>query len=303
MVRVLIVLNDVTNPNLGQLQKVFTEFATQVCDPHVPLERIESIDPHCILSIGELPPATALWSMPLWRRRTWLNVPDSSVAPMALRQSLLSLLNSSIDPGVFADVPTVSLCTSTQVSEPALIHKSLSSQSYDNWEYLVHHVNALGDSLEHTLNSLALARDGLLWLSNGNMEAVPPTFLESMVSAWASNDSFGSIVVADQSQPQALLENLVAETNLDIRHVLIDRRAFYAAKVSAHRLPLKGLMGIIAAVLSSPSTKIIDEIPGLSFDRTMLSDKFNQTDVTLSHGPVQWAKWFLTSGTPAPLPV
>jgi len=295
MVRILIVTHNIKDPNLHRLFEAFANFSVQLSSPNITMQQIQALNPDCILSFGHIPSQSSLWSMPLWRRRTWLSVPDFLIAPMALRQSVLSLLNSSTDPGVFSDKPTVTVCVLNHRITTTSVLNILSKQTYDNWEYLADDTTHTKTYLQQSMDAFTQSRDGLVWLSNGAIDGVPDSLLESIVNMWMKNDSQGSIIIADRVQSHELLDNLVGDVPLEIRHVFIDRRSFFTTRSSIHRLPLQGIIGLIAVTLSNQNTQIVADFGGISIDRSILWNTSDELDTTLAHGPVQWAKWLLTS--------
>jgi hypothetical protein len=295
VVRVLLVLDDLENPNLRRVVDVFRGIAVSACNQNITLEQIEMHNPNCILSVGYPSANSSLWKMPLWRRRTWLIVPDFDVAPVALRQSLLSLLNATIEPGVFSDTPTITVWNQARMDGPGSIYTWLEGQSYENWQYQSSDAINGGNTGSAFWSSLTHSRDGLIWISNLSVDSLSSVFLEQIVTFWKMRGSSGSVVVANSSDRKTLLDNILSNEELIIRHVLVDSKALSTSRVSTHNLPLKGLIGVVAQILGDPRTSFVTEIDGVSIDRHLLWDSSNDADSTLAQGPVQWAKWSLES--------
>jgi len=295
VVRVLLVLDDLENPNLRRVVDVFRGIAVSACNQNITLEQIEMHNPNCILSVGYPSANSSLWKMPLWRRRTWLIIPDFDVAPVALRQSLLSLLNTTIDPGIFSDTPTITVWNRAKRDELDSIYPWLEGQSYENWQYqssvVINEKNICSDFW----SSLTHSRDGLVWISNLSVDSLSSVFLEQIVTSWKMHGSSGSVVVANSSDRKKLLDNLLGNEELYIRHILVDGKALSSSRASTHNLPLNGLIGVVAQILGNPRTNFVTDIDGVSIDRHLLWDSSNDADSTLAQGPVQWAKWSLES--------
>lgn len=260
------------------------------CSSRVSIQDIEIFNPHCVLNIGSIDGDSVFWSLPMWRRRLWLNIPDFNVSPVAIRQSLLSLLNSSLDPGVFEPWPIIDVWFPQDRSLREQI-EALSGQTYDNWNLRRANNVQMRSYSEQVLTGLALSHDGFLWVTNGEFENISAQFLDDVVSIFKECKPHGSILVADVETSRDILENISSHRESTIRHVLLHRDSFFVGRAAPHLLPVKGLIGMITKVLSNPSTRIISSLDGRTFDDSILMNREDAIDLTLSHGPVQWSKW------------
>lgn len=291
MIRVLVVLNNAEDPNLPRLAAIFKGIHISGCLPQVSQVEIERLDPHCILSVGPANDFSSLWSLPLWRRQTWLHIPDFKVAPLAIKQSLLSLINSAIDPPAFSSQPVISVWGKKLKEQRHL--DSFINHGYDNWQLLEDEEDSLEQLAPRMLCALANARNGWLWIYNSEIASISHETLKGIVDICTGADFRGSLIIAEHNDRQKLLDNLISNEPLAIRHIVIHRESFFSGNTNPHYLPVKGLMGVVAKLLCTSSTHITSEVPGVTFERSMLVDIEDSVDVTMSHGPVQWAKWIL----------
>jgi hypothetical protein len=291
MIRVLVVLNNADDPNLPRLAAGLEGIHVSGCLPHVSQLEIERLDPHCILSIGPANDFSSLWSLPLWIRQTWLHIPDFKVAPLAIKQSLLSLINSAIDSPAFPSQSVISVWGKKLKEQKHL--DSFINHGYDNWQFLEDKEDSLEPLVPRMLCALANARNGWLWIYNSEIASISHETLKGIVDICTGAELQGSMIVAEHSDREKLLDNLTSNEQPAIRHIVIHRESFFSGNTNPYSLPVKGLMGVVAKLLCTSSTHITSEVPGVTFNRPMLVDMDDAVDVTMSHGPVQWAKWVL----------
>jgi hypothetical protein len=291
MIRVLVVLNNAKDPNLPRLAATFEGIHVSGCLPHVSQAEIERLDPHCILSVGPANDFNSLWSLPLWRRQTWLHIPDFKVASLAIKQSLLSLINSAVDSPAFSSQPVISVWGKHLKEQKHL--DSFINQAFDNWQILEDEEDSFALLTPRMLCALANARNGWLWIYDSEIASISQETLKGIVDTCIGTDLRGSLIVADYCDREKLLNNSLSNEPLAIRHIVVHRESFFSGNATPHGLPLKGLMGVVAKLLCASSTLITSEVPGVTFKRSMLVDIDDAVDVTMSHGPVQWAKWVL----------
>lgn len=290
MVRVLVFSSDGDpGPLVSALR---TEgFAVHAAEHGVSVAWVEKVNPHLLLSLGAVPDTSVLWELSLWRRRQWLNIPDDRVSPIAVRQSLLSLMASSIEPRVYGRTPAVTVWSGKSASHDLARGVVEAREIYDNCH--VDPRNGAGQA--GLLDAMSQARDGLVWPVDESFIGTEAGTMKMLVDAWQEAGQEASIVVADSADRQELIDSLMDDGPPQVRHILFDRAHFYRTSGSASLLPLDGIVGAVAHVLASPMTRIVEHIPGSSLTSVMLFNHCDLIDSTLAQGPVQWARWVNTS--------
>jgi len=290
VVRVLVFSSDGDpGPHVSALRS--SGLAVHAAEHGVSVAWIEQVNPHLILSVGSIPDTSVLWELPLWRRRLWLNIPDLHVAPFAVRQSLLSLMASNIEPRVYGHTPAVTVWSGRSASHELARGVSEARETYDNW-----HVDTRnGAAQSGLLDAMSQSRDGLVWPVDESFLGTETGTMRLLVEAWQEAGQMNSIVVTGTTDRRHLLDSLMDEGSSLVRHVFFDRAHFYRSPGSASLLPLHGIVGAVAHVLASPTTRIVDHIPGNSLTSAMLFNHRDPVDSTLAQGPVQWARWVNTS--------
>ena len=162
-IRAVIVLPFGSEIQMEQYRRVFGEWSVWVTPDDDSLWRvIADANPDVIISLGNLGSSSGLWSLPLWRRRTWLNLPDSDLAPEIVFTASLSLLMSLLEIDAFSDSPLVSLVplgsdANQMANDVRLI---TAGQDYDNIEVLIpnQYWNVIRDSVSGHIVSSMLRR-------------------------------------------------------------------------------------------------------------------------------------------------
>jgi hypothetical protein len=193
----------------------------------------------------------------------------------------------SLDAGVFRRCPAISVWSGQSPSHDLGQAIRETRETYDNWH--VDQRNQKG--LNGLLDAFAHSRDGLVWPIDESSIGLEVGVMGQLVDVWRGEGETSSVVVASSLDRLDLLNGLLVADRPMVRHVLFDRSHFFRVRGSVSVMPLEGIIGAVAHVLSSPETVIVDHIPGASLSRELLYDRGDVIEETLAQGPVQWAQW------------
>jgi hypothetical protein len=285
------------------------EYQQELCDMNVLVVRESDQflrlmcehNPHVIVSLGTVGRASYLWSMPLWRRSRWLNLPDGRDSASSVRDMALSLLSATCGGGLFVDEPLFS-CVALDHDEhsvaQSIIHVS-EILGYDNIEFLVQEylffgvLDLLGNhealgairqfqgSQENSLieivrNALAVTGAIYLWPISAEATLNDPNFLQTILDVLGKDTQSAAIVGRHSSRDSVLNyfegsgENLIGQIIFTPDHVL-------QINQFEHDFPLTSLSGLVLKLLRDPMTHFLhdENLTGVSPNKWWTEDNRN----------------------------
>jgi hypothetical protein len=284
MIRFLLVVAHGLDIEISDYQQEFRDFNVVVVRETDQFLRVVcEHNPQVIVSLGTVGQFSSLWSLPLWRRCRWLNIPDGNVAAETVRLAALSLLAGTCGGKLFADEPLVS-CVSLD-NNPHAIAQNLIQISenldYDNLEYLIpehlftevigllgHHV-VTGSvckidwptelvPLSIIRNVLAATRAQFLWPISSNSKVCREDLLESAVDVMQRTPG-SSAIIGDQPSTNSVLGFLEGNGENPISHFIFRPDHVLRTVQFEHDFPLTSLSGLLLSLVADRSTIYIHD--------------------------------------------
>lgn len=284
MIRILFVVGFGTDVAVPDYQQEFRDFnVVMIRETDQFLRVVCEHNPQVIVSLGAIGESSHLWSLPLWRRSRWLNLPDGNVAAATVRMAALSLVAGTCGGKLFTDEPLfacIALDNNPQEVSRALIQLS-NTIEYDNIEVLIpnhlfdevkdllgaHRVTgsicrispSSDDDLISTIRSaLAITRAQFLWPVSAHSLVNEENFLQLVLSVLTDDPNSAVITGCNISQNEILNflegngENSICQFIFRPEHVL-------RSVQFEHDFPLTSLSGLLLSLVANTSTKYLHE--------------------------------------------
>lgn len=313
-IRILVVAGQGVHLSLSSFREAFTGLDGWATPDDASLPRvIGDVDPHVIVSMGDVPTSSALWQMPLWRRRVWLNLPDNQVGPHAVKMSALSLLGATIDDRFFRDSPLLSVVPLRQTAADlvAVAKCIATNQSYDNIELLVAEelwsealdqlrddpvllkmrraaIDAGSSPFQLLREAACHARGDWLWPVATQNPTAQDDFIEKIIGQ--SADDVTAVVTAEDSSPQAILDYLAGNTPNRIGHLVIRRAVLASMREFIQAPPMTSLGHLIACLLADSRTTIHGSDGTETLDDDVCRNEEDDVRGLLLQAPIAWAR-------------
>mgnify|MGYP000266982583 CR=1 FL=1 len=289
MIRFLLVVAHGIDIEISDYQHEFRDFNVVVVRETDQFLRVVcEHNPQVIVSLGTVGQFSFLWSLPLWRRCRWLNLPDGNVSAATVRLAALSLVAGTCGGNLFADEPLVS-CISLDDNPQAVAQNIIQmseSLDYDNLEYLIpghlfaevidqlgHHV-VIGSicKIDHQTelaplsivrNVLAATRAQFLWPISGNSKVCKENFLYAALDA-LQNEAGSSVIIGNQPSKKSVISFLEGNGENPICHFIFRPEHVLRAVQFEHDFPLTSLSGLLLSLVADKSTVYMHEETSLA---------------------------------------
>jgi hypothetical protein len=301
---------------MERYRQVFGEWSVWITPDDDSLwQVIADADPNIIISIGNLGSGSGLWALPLWRRRTWLNISDVGTAPEAVFTSSLSLLMSLLEIEAFSDSPLVSLIPmggdAGQVASS--VRLITAGQDYDNIEVLVpnQHWNTVRDSLSGHIVATMLrrvpdaledtplcrlrmamgsSRGSIMWPISLFNESISPAFLHQVVDKMLSTDGVNTVIYGTHLGPEKVLASLAGDVPWEIQHLLFQLSPVMGMRRFLESFPMQSLGALLSLLAVEPSTTFLESVDGSTIDQGLFTGEPDSTHNNLLRGAVAFGR-------------
>jgi hypothetical protein len=303
MIRFLIVINHGYKINDSEFQREFED-----CDVLVVRETDQFMrvvcehNPHVIVSLGPIGQLSFLWSMPLWRRSRWLNLPDTKVSASSVRMSALSLIAATSTGDLFRDEPIVSCVTMDD--DPRDVAQTIIQVSeaieYDNIEFLVSsrlffevlellgvhksvaaicRFSEVAEDAPLNLLRSALAKTRALYLWPVSFGAVvhDPCFLHNVVDV-LGKQSGSAVIIGKNPSRDLIVKCLDGSVDIPISQMIFRPEHLLSVFQFENDFPLDSLSGLLLVLLNNSATCYVrqEEVIGLTPQKWWLETDQNQ---------------------------
>ena len=315
-IRAVIVLPFGSQIQMEHYRRVFGEWSVWVTPDDDSLwQVIADADPDIIISLGNLGHGTGLWSLPLWRRRTWLNLPDTDIAPEVVFTASLSLLMSLLEIDAFSDSPLVSVVPlGTDAAQMAVaVGLITAGQDYDNLEVLIpnQYWNVVRDSLSgHIVSSMlrripdaldekvstrlrvamGSSRGSIVWPILSCTESISPDFLCQVVEKMVSSEGVNSVICGEHLSPEKVLASIVGDVPWEIAHLLFQLSPVMGLRRFLESFPMQSLGVLLSLLAVERSTLFLESAEGSSFSEDLFTRELDPTHRKLLSGAVAFGR-------------
>ena len=314
-IKAVIVLPFGSQIQMEHYRRVFGEWSVWVTPDDDSLwQVIADADPDIIISFGNLGHGSGLWSLPLWRRRTWLNLPDTDIAPEIVFTSSLSLLMSLLEIEAFSDSPLVSLVPlgsdATQMAEAVALITA--GQDYDNIEVLIpnQYWNVVRDSLSgHIVSSMlrripdaldensstrlrvamGSSRGSIMWPILSFSE-ISPDFLHKVVEKMISSEEVNSVICGVELGPEKVLASIAGDVPWQIQHLLFQLSPVMGMRRFLESFPMQSLGALLSLLAVERSTSFLESAKGSSINEDLFTRELDPTHNKLLRGAVAYGR-------------
>lgn len=302
MIQFLLVVSLGVEIEISDYQQEFRDFNVVVVRETDQFLRVVcEHNPQVIVSLGTVGPSSYLWSMPLWRRSRWLNMPDGNMAASTVRLTALSLLAGTCGGTLFSDEPLFS-CLALD-DNPEEIARSLIRMSeildYDNIEYLVPDyffaevIDLLGPNkstgsvckfdcptgdapISIVRHALSKTRASFFWPISVHSKISRDNFLWSALEELQDGSSSAAII-GNMPSRNSVLDFLEGNGENPISQFIFRPEHVLRSVQFEHDFPLTSLSGILLGLLANSSTKFVhdDSSEGVTPNRWWSEDDRN----------------------------
>ena len=238
-------------------------------------------DPQVIVSLGNVGQMSYLWSMPLWRRSRWLNLPDGKVSAEVVRLAALSLVAGTCGGELFPDEPLFA-CVALD-ENPHEVARAIAQVSdtldYDNIEFLVtndlfyevisllgnhsavgalRHFHGSSDSspLELLRNAIATTRAKFLWPISAAAKVTDPNLLWSVVDV-VKQETGAAVIIGNEPSRESVLSYLDGIGENPVGQFIFSPEHVFRVVQFEHDFPLTSLSGLLLSIIGATSTRYV----------------------------------------------
>ena len=323
-VRLLLVVDPAIHIDLSSYQGVLRGLTSWASPDNESVAQVVcDTDPHVIVSIG-VSQESALWRMPLWRRRTWVDMPDATVQPAAVKMAALSLLGAVIDHNQFDDAPLVTVVPLVPRAADIvrLLREVVVKQTHENIEVLVsdHLWNEVRDAIVEEPAAMFIRRvdsiDGLtpfevvratvgegrgewIWPISHVTPTASPELVESLVSVTSFDERPGCIVVSKSVSLGEILASCDAGSPVPVDHFLINRSSVASSRIVCEAPPFGSLGAALALLACDSMVHVVDPLSESStIDSAAFATEVDDVRRTLLQAPIGFARRVMKSQQP-----
>lgn len=314
-VRFLLIVNPETKIELDSYREVFVGLTSWASPDNGLVSQIVcDADPHVIISIGASQDS-ALWRMPLWRRRTWVDIPDAGVQPQAVKMAALSLLGAVIDHNHFEDAPLVSVVPTVERASDVvrIVNELVVKQTHDNVEVLVsdHVWNEVRDAIIDSPGAMVVrpidsteglypfdivrvavgeARGEWIWPVSSSSPAAPSEMLETLVISHLSDKDRDCLIVSALDSLEEILDSVDSGSNSPIEHFLIRRASLASSRIFSESPPFGSLGAVMSLVACETSVQLLAATSTATIDFATFAHEPDDVRRTLLQAPIGFAR-------------
>lgn len=315
MVRMLIVVS------LG-IEIDVAEYQQELCDANVVIVRENDQfmrvmcehNPHVIVSLGTVGRTSYLWSMPLWRRSRWLNLPDGRPAASSVRDMALSLVAGTCGGGLFTDEPLFS-CIALDNDERSVAQSIIQLSDildYDNIEFLVpenlfygvldllgNHkgmgaISKFRDSQDDSLielvrNALAVTRAIYVWPISAMTTLSDSNFLQTVLDL-LGNDPKSAVIIGHHPSRDSVLNYLDGIGENPLGQIIFTPNHVLEIFQFEHDFPLTSLSGLVLKLLRDPMTHYVHDDTGTGISPNNWWSEDNRNHQMLLQASINFTK-------------
>lgn len=282
MLRFLVVLNQDVSIDVDEYRRVFAGTHLIVTrETSSTINLLCQQNPDVIISLGHIPSESFLWTLPLWRRLRWLNLPDGRHSAIDVRQSALSLLAGTCDRKLIADEEIIGVvCMSQNPVDVAEAYQGIyDARLYDNFAFLVQQddfdevVNllsidpvlgavvkipkAIGSSpLSQLQNAAFHSMGAYLWpISRGSLSLTIESF-NQMISA-GTKAGVDGVIAGNEVGGDVVVKEISRQRVSSISQLLLKTDYILRSRLFGSEFPVESLSGFVLSLATSPNVEFI----------------------------------------------